>query len=470
MNSLNSTEIWKPQDGPQSILVRCHASEDILYGGARGGGKTDGALGDWLYHFNQYRQYARGFFVRPSMPELEDAIRRAHELYRDIAEWREQKKTFHFFGGGHLRFRFLKNYADAQKYQGQENTWIEVEEAGNYPTPDIPDLLAATLRSAHGVTCRYLQTANPGGPGHNWIKARYIDPAPPFTPFDAKLTIGSESIKVKRIFIPAKLTDNRILMKNDPTYKDRIFRAVSGQQWLYDAWMNGSWDITAGGMFDDLWNRDIHVLKPFKIPRSWQIYRAFDWGSSRPFSVGWWAIADDAPAIWPNGKVKHFAPGSHIRVGEWYGWTGTPNKGAGTFDKDIAKGIKKYEKERGWKVFSGPADSSIFTEENGKSIAGEYKPFGIYWKKADKSPGSRVAGWRKIRDMLSSAIKAPKEEPGLYVFNICTQFIRTVPVLPRDDKKLDDVNTDAEDHIGDETRYMLRYKSTTGKMTSLPGF
>lgn len=466
----NVSRIWAPQPGPQTILVRCHVVQDILYGGARGGGKTDGALGDWLYHLLRYKQYARGLFVRPTMPELEDAISRAKELFQDTAEWREQKKTFIFFGGGSLKFRHLRTEDDARKYQGHAYTWIEIEEAGNYPTPGVPDLLRGTLRSVHRVICRFLMTANPGGVGHNWVKTRFIDAAPPYQPFDATVKVAGKKINARRIFIPALLSDNQILLKNDPEYETNLALATVGKPWLYRAWRYGDWDIVAGGMFDSVWDRGVHVLKPFKIPDSWEIRRSFDWGSSKPFSVGWWAVSNGEDAIMPNGRSRFFPPGTFIRVAEWYGWRGRPNEGCGLFDSVIAQGIVKREKRMNRQVSDGPADSSIFTETNGRSIAHEYRPYGIFWKKADKSPGSRITGARKLTEMLGNAVNNPLEHPCLYVFDNCTHFIRTVPTLPRDSKKLDDVNTDAEDHVYDESRYAITYRASVAENTTIEGF
>lgn len=468
----NLALIWVPQRGPQTILVRCHVAQEILFGGARGGGKTDGGLGDWLYHLLKYKEYASGLFVRPTVPELEDVIKRAKYLYQDISEWREQKRLFRFYGGGELKFRHLANENDASHYQGHGYTWICVEELGNYPLPSVADLLFGALRSGSGrVRTRYLSNANPGGVGHNWIKARFVDPAAPFKPFKARVELPSGgALETKRIFIPAKLTDNKVLLANDPNYEANLALATVGKPWLYRAWRYGDWDITAGGMFDAAWNRNVHVLKAFKIPNSWQIYRAFDWGSAKPFSVGWWALSNGEEAVLRNGEKRHFPPGTFIRVGEWYGWDGKPNQGCGLFDPAIAAGIREREERAGWKVLNGPADSSIFTKVSGKAIADDYKSHQIFWKKADKSPGSRITGWRKLAELLDNAIKNPRELPGLHVFENCSHFIRTVPVLPRDNKKPDDVNTAAEDHVGDETRYMITYKPNVGKMTSLPGF
>lgn len=127
---------------------------------------------------------------------------------------------------------------------------------------------------------------------------------------------------------------------------------------------------------------------------------------------------------------------------------------------DIATGITEREAKLnlapGVKVKPGPVDSSIFDTEDGPSIADKMAEQGVRWELADKSPGSRKNGWERLRMMLKAALSVPMEEPGLFVFNTCTDgFIRTVPVLPRDKKKTDDVDSSAEDHTGDEVRYRV---------------
>ena len=118
-------------------------------------------------------------------------------------------------------------------------------------------------------------------------------------------------------------------------------------------------------------------------------------------------------------------------------------------------GIKEREKKMGYKVEPGAADSSIFDSDQGMSIGDDMAAAGVSWLHADKSPGSRKIGWEKIRQRLKAATETPMESPGLFIFDHCTQWIRTVPTLPRDKKKRDDVDTNAEDHAGDATRYRL---------------
>jgi hypothetical protein len=202
----------------------------------------------------------------------------------------------------------------------------------------------------------------------------------------------------------------------------------------------------------------VHSIKPFVIPASWYVDRSFDWGDSRPFSVGWWAESDGTQA--PNGVI--YPRKTLFRVAEWYGWTGRANEGLKMLAPDIARGIKSREAKLGYglagRVKPGPADGAIYNAgaiENTRSIADVMAAEGVRWTVADKSPGSRKVGWQRLREYLSAALQQPMEKPGLFVFENCTQWIRTVPVLPRDESDMDDVDSDAEDHAGDETRYRL---------------
>ncbi len=453
---------WQPQPGPQTILLLCPYDE-IFYGGAAGGGKTSGILGHWAKHAQEWGPHARGILFRKTYDELEEVIEQAHQIYPLLgAVYKDSKKTWIFPNGARLKLRFLERDKDASRYQGHQYTWMCFEELTNWPSPEPINKLKARLRSAHGVRCQWLATGNPGGVGHNWVKGYFIDPMRPFEPYQDPET------GLVRIFIPAKLKDNQLLLKNDPQYVNRL--KASGPEWLVKAWLEGNWDIVAGGMFDDLWKREIHILEPFVIPRTWTIDRAFDWGSSKPFSLGWWAESNGEAL--PDGRV--FYKGTKIRIAEWYGWNGkTPNKGLGLVDTEIAKQALDKEatmtKAHGYHFSEGPADPSIFAVVNGASIGGRLEAAGLVFRAAPGGAGSRKNGWEMMRAMMLAATKTPMEGPGLFVFSHCRQFIRTVPLLPRDPINLDDVDTDSEDHIGDETRYELTYKRHTVEMREIVG-
>ncbi len=226
------------------------------------------------------------------------------------------------------------------------------------------------------------------------------------------------------------------------------------------AWLEGDWDIVAGGALDDVWKKQ-HCIKPrFKVPKSWRIDRSFDWGSMHPFSVGWWAEADGTEATMPDGSIFCPAPGSYVRLCEWYGTKiiGT-NEGLKLGATEIADGIVERERllrELDWirtEVRAGPADNQIYNvvDKDQETIAKRMEDRGVIWTRSNKSPGSRIIGLELLRERLKATNKG--EGPGIYFMENCRAAIATLPVLPRDVDKPDDVDTESEDHIYDETKY-----------------
>lgn len=194
------------------------------------------------------------------MPELEELIARAHQLYPSLgADWSAGRKTWFFPCGATLRMRWLDRDEDAARYQGHSYTYVAIDEAGTWPDPAPIDKLRATLRSPHGIPCVIRLTANPGGTGQQWLTERYIKPSPAGVPFyDAER-------KTWRVFIPSRLKDNRALIDNDPGYEDRI--RSSGPPWLVRAWLEGDWTASAGQAF---FEESILLVdgKPIPIPRT----------------------------------------------------------------------------------------------------------------------------------------------------------------------------------------------------------
>lgn len=445
---------WAPQPGPQHAFICCPIF-DVCYGGARGGGKTDASLGDFALHAEDYGAGAIGLFVRRTRVALEPTIARAKQVYSPLgAIWHEQRSAFRFPGGAVLYFRYLDRDSDADHYQGHEYTRVYIEELTQFADPKPVDKLKATLRSVAGVPAGFRATCNPGGPGHQWVKARYIDPGPwtvtreSFTnPFD-----GSE-ITLSRVFIPAKLSDNPRLLTADPGYVARL--QLSGSKELVRAWLEGDWDVVEGAFFDG-WSAARNVVRPFTIPALWTRFRSFDWGSARPFSVGWWAVASDNY----DAENVRIPRGALVRYREWYGSTGKPNEGLKLTAEEVAKGI--VEREKGDTIAYGIADPSIFKEDGGPSIGERMGRAGVRWRPADNTRvGTRGAmgGWDQVR----ARIKGTEDGPMLVVFSTCRDTIRTLPAMQHDADRPEDLDTGAEDHIVDEVRYGCMSRPLTAK-------
>lgn len=451
------TIIWQPQEGPQTALLQCPIFE-VFYGGARGGGKTEGSIGDWLQHSNLYGAEAVGIFVRRKFKQLSEVIARTKQLFPKIgARYNEQRAEWTMGNGARLKFVYLERDSDAEEYQGHNYTRVYVEEVTNFPSSSPINKLRATLRSGTGVPVGMRLTGNPGGPGHNWVKARYIDPCP--TGFkiiteECPVEVDGETFTVKldRVFIPSKLGDNMLLLRNDPTYVLRLRQ--SGSEALVKAWLEGNWDIVDGAYFTELdeqrHGREADIIR--WITPGTVLFRSFDWGSYRPFSVGWWAIAD---GLWPKDNPLPF--GALFRYREWYGASG-PNRGLGCTAAFISDEILKMEKNE--RIRYAVADPAIFIRNGGPSIAESMAR--CRWRRADNK---RLPGWEAMRQR----IVGENNIPMLYVANECEDFWRTIPTLQHDETNPEDVDTDGEDHVGDEVRYACMSRPWKPKLPIPPG-
>lgn len=241
--------VWQPQPGPQTAALLCPIA-DIMFGGARGGGKTSWLLGDWMTHSARYAPHGRGILFRRTYDELDEVKDQAAEIYGRVGStWSPSKHTWYMPWGGFLKLRYLRRDADAERYQGHQYNWAGVDEAGNFPDPMPLDKIRATLRDKRGVPVRFPKTANPGGPGHAWLKSQYVDVCRPMSPHI------NPNTGEPQIFIPSRLQDNKILMENDPGYVNRL--RGSGPAWLVQAWLAGDWNATPeGGIIKAEWLRN----------------------------------------------------------------------------------------------------------------------------------------------------------------------------------------------------------------------
>jgi hypothetical protein len=423
-------------------------------------------LGKWAIKASRYGEDAIGVFFRKTREDLKEAIERSKQIYGPIgAKYSDSGKQWVFPDGARLKFQYLERDKDAENYQGHSYTDLFFEELTHWADPGPVNKLKATLRSAKGVPTQFHATGNPGGPGHNWVKARYIDPAPEgyqilsedFTnPFDGSVQT------LERVFIPSKLTDNPLLVEADPNYIAKLQQ--SGSRELVRAWLMGDWDVVEGAFFDE-WSHSKHVVKPFEIPEHWTKILAGDWGSARPFSFGWYAVSDGDPVNYAGGE-RAFPRGSMIKYREWYGMReDQPNVGLKLTAREVGQRLAELTTE---KLHDLVIDPATFIRDGGPSIQEEiWEGSGrtIQFRRADNkrvARGKALGGW----DQLRKRLKGDGEQPWLYFFSTCTDSIRTIPVLQHDETKPEDLDTESEDHAADETRYAVMSRPITKDIVS----
>jgi len=488
--------IWEPQPGPQALAIGAPFVDELLFGGARGGGKSDYLLGDFAQDINLGPVW-RGIIFRKSYPELEELLVRAKEIFLPLgATYKVSEKTFVFPSGATLKMRHIENEGDADLYQGHQYTWIGWDELGNWPNLNAYRKLKACLRSAHGVPNKRIRcSANPGGVGHHAVKNYFIDPAP--LGLDLIKSIDEDGTITTRMFIPSRVYDNAILLANDPGYVARL-REIGSPE-LVKAWLEGDWNVITGAYFPEF-STDKHVLEPFAIPGHWMRFRSMDWGSTSPFAVLWHAVSDGYQI--PGGI--YIPSGAIVTYREWYGCVpGKVNEGLRWTATQVGKGI--IQRERSDVITYSVIDPSAFKWDGGPSHAERMADVGAVFRKADNN---RIGGWDMVRDRLCGIKepRAPKDvqpqqaqvfsgtledivnnfrnggnksvvaqtppdtependnmvgTPMWYCFKTCVALIRTLPALQHDMKKPEDCDTDGEDHAPDALRYGLMSRPWT---------
>jgi len=432
----------------QAIFHASNANE-ILYGGAAGGGKTKALIMDAFFRCMTHPGTTAVVFRR-SYSELEDTdIKEAQASYPEgLAVYNAGRHEFKLPNGSKILFRHCENEADRFKYSGIEIQFLYFDELTSFEQT-IYDFIKTRLRAkkAQGVVPIVRSASNPGNIGHGWVKKMFVDAGPYMSIQEQEVYSETlhKSKKIRTQYIPA------LAMENPHITDDYIFELEQKPEALRRALLNGDWDSFEGQVFkefvnapehykDRLWT---HVVAPFDIPQDWPRYFGFDHGYSKPFACGWFAMAPDQTLYlykeWAGVKPKQANVGLEL----------TPVQ--------IADGIIEREADEiknNIKVMR-TADPAIFDKSRGDSVADQMSPGymgrrqGVLFSKGDNS---RIAGKMQVHERLRFRDNG---KPMFQVFSTCTNWIRTVPTLPYSVKKPEDVDSDAEDHDYDMTRYVF---------------
>ena len=439
-------------------------ANEVLYGGALGGGKSYLARVAAIVYSFEIPGLITYLFRRTFKEVLSNHIYTPGgflEMLKPLIEGGEvvfskSDYSFAFKNGSRIQLAHCQYESDVFQYQGAQIGFLILDEATHF-TEDMVRFLRSRLRLGSlkipekwkGKFPKALYATNPGGVSHHYFKSGFVDFGVN-TPFKAEPSDGG----MIREYIPAKLSDNKVLMLNDPDYADRV--KGLGDSPLIQAMLDGDWDVIAGGALSDVWSPSTHIVTPFEIPATWHVDRGYDYGSSAPAANIWFARSDGMSFVTGEGVERCVPEGSTFVIGELY-FADKYRKGLGLPPKEHARRIRTYETDEGIRnrVRPGPADSSIFNKDSGsKSIADIMAEEGVHYVRSDKTPGSRVIGLAQLRQAMFNALKK-SDKPHFYVFGSCFHTIRTLPSLQRAEKNVDDVDSSGEDHIYDVIRYKM---------------
>lgn len=440
-----------PPPNEKQALFLTDTHKYIGFGGARGGGKSWAVRVKAVLLCLNYPGI-KVMIIRRTYPELQEnhiiplcemLHCHAEDRTQRVASYNDSKKHITFPNGSRILFRYCDNEKDAERFQGTEVDVLFVDEA-THQSEEKMDKLNACVRGVNGYPKRIYYTCNPGGVGHAWVKRLFVDRQykPGENPDDYS-------------FIRSLVRDNLALMQADPEYVRKL-EALPPK--LRKAWLDGDWDIYEGQFFEEFADRPehyidrqwTHVIEPFEIPDGWRIYRSFDWGYAKPFSCAWWAVDYD---------------GVVYRILELYGCTDTPNEGVKWTPERVFAEIHRIETEHRWlrgKTIQGVADPAIWDAETGESIADVAARYRVYFDKGDHA---RLPGWMQVHYRLYFDENG---YPMMYVFKNCKAFIRTMPLLQYDEHRVEDLDTDGEDHVADEVRYFLMTRPIKPRKAPLP--
>jgi hypothetical protein len=464
----------------QSRALKSAATE-ILYGGAAGGGKSYfmralaiilcGLIpGLNVYLFRRIyddliKNHMEGTGGFPVM--LAPLILSGH--VKIVAE------EIRFWNGSRIFLCHCEHEKHRFKYQGAEIHVLLIDEATMFteviyrflrgrmraPNLPIPQWAIDFFREKFGVELASkiplaLLGSNPGNIGHQWVKASFIDGA---APFEVRKMSQSEGGMLRQ-YIPARLEDNPHIDADD--YEGKL--AGLGTKELVRAMRHGDWNIVAGAFFDNI-TPEKHLLPSFTPPKHWTRFRSMDWGSAKPFSVGWWCIVE--PGEWvrfKDGKERMLPGGALVRYREWYGvktdenGSPKPNTGLRLSAQAVGRGVKEREEGEAIDENLSRADPSLWKEDGGPSNAENMlkcdpkNPHALTGPRFQPADNTRTTGWQQLYSRLAWE-EVDDGEPMLYVTEDCRDWWRTVPALQHDENKPEDVNSDMEDHAADDTRY-----------------
>ena len=458
---LNKNIVFEPNEGPQTEFLAAPERE-VLYGGAAGGGKSYGLLADPMRYFG-HKQF-NGLILRRTNDELRELVWKSQELYPLAypgSKWQEKKSQWLFPSGARLWMTYLEREEDVLRYQGQAFSYIGFDELTQHATPFAWNYMRSRLRTTAPDLPIYMRaTSNPGGPGHQWVKRMFIDPAPfneafPATDIDTGKVLSYPKTHAKsgeplfyRKFIPATLKDNPYLFE-EGSYEANLLSLPEMQKRQL---LEGDWAIADGAAFKEF-RHSVHVIPPFDIPYSWRKFRSCDFGYSSHSAVHWYAIDPQYETLYVYRELyvtQHTA-------------------------KQLAEKILDLEEDDN--IDYGILDSSCWHKRGqiGPSIAEEMISMGCRWRPSDRTNGARVAGRNRLHELLRvEEIEVETDEgddsvlveeiPGIIFFNTCRQIIADLPVIPTDPKGTDDIDPRfASDHAYDSIRYgiMSRPRSSS---------
>jgi phage terminase large subunit len=409
---------------------------EIGYGGARGGGKSHWAVAQLTDDCLRYRGLKCLLLRKVGKSNKEnfgDLIRRILKKKRVSYRYRQHEGLLTFANGSRIILGHFQNESDIDAYLGIEYDVIAVEEATTLTLSKYTSIRTCCRTSLPNWRPRMYSTTNPGGLGHAWYKARFIDPF-------------KRGEQTTTYFVPATVSDNRFVNKEYAAVLDSLIG------WQKEAWRNGNWEIAAGAFFTnfrpEIDGKPHHVLPAatFTLSKGWSFWASLDHG--RRHYTACYLFAKD-------GDGNLFVVDEHCER-QWL-----PKRHAAAIKAMLSRhGLTLADLDHfvaGGDVFNSSGLAA------GLSVSEQYEAEGITFTEADDD---RINGASEMFNRFGDSEATDAQgnpapiAPTLFVLDRCRRLIECLPVLQHNPKRPEDVlkvDTDEEGNGGDDPYDSCRY-------------
>lgn len=435
------------KESSKQAIFHASTADETFFGGAKGGGKSTGLVMDVLAYALEFAG-AECYLFRETFDDLEANLisEWKHRVPRELYIYNESKHIATLKNGSVVKFRYVANYQDAERYQGRSIDYIGVDELTKHEEQTIQELLSC-LRSAKGFPPTFKATGNPGGIGHKWVKKRYITG----TNYGKKEYVDIETgNKIK--YIPSSVYDNPALMEHDPKYVKRLENLPEAKK---KAFLYGDWDVYTGQGFPE-WSERIHVVDDFEIPSYWRKWRCLDNGHADPFYCGWLTVSPEG-IVYLYRELTRTTDEARIIYTEQAKQIVAMDKYT-TIEDD--KVVEKTE-NIGYTVAGVDAWNTHHRDQEGKSLIDYYLDGGLGGLiKAVTDRKLRKSTYHEYLKPLPEIDEETGEETGNYyakfqVFKSCKKFIEYMPELVEEKGNADVIADCGYDHAYDAVGYGL---------------
>lgn len=462
--TLDEDPVYSYKPSPWGAEFAALPYDEVLGAGAAGPGKTEVLIAEPIPQIVMEHQRASDpdhpypiamgdstgwcLHLRRTLPMVEQTIVRALRMYRALDPnlvWEASKLTAKFSSGYRVQFGHCNEVDDYQKYYSSQYTMILYDELVQFHEEQY-DQINTRLRTTDPVLMRMMKIRSMSNPfmkkqstenfsvsDPQWVKKRFVDPAPTGkVVLKKKLTLqDGEEVFTTRMYYPATLYDN----PNKDYVRQYDIKLANAPMHIQQALRYGSWDVTEGSFFGGDWRPDLHICEPFEIPPHWPMFRSLDWGFKTPGNIHWYAM-DDEDNLFVVREMRF----------------------EGQTDMEVVKAARQVEKSMElWgddhrSTITGWADTNLWsmTGEKLKSKAQVFQEMGMPWKQADKRSRQRNAELvlKRLRDHRNGTTT-----PGLVIFSTCRHLIRTLPAMPTSTTNPEEPMKGGDDHAYDSLSY-----------------